>query len=230
MFNKKDSSPNIWMSFADLITGSLVVFMLITIVLVIRTRSEYVKVDEAQKETTKALQSHLKGIDGVQVTSDGVIRFHSNEQLKGNIFFETSKYKPLEPLKSKLNEVWPQLEVEIRKAYDDDEINVKEIRIEGHTDSRAFRGDEHGNLGLSQKRAAETWFFIRDSLLDGKEDNFKKYIESKIVSVGFGEQKLLNSNGQMLLQSGGMEDLDLSRRIEMSVLYQSSKKERKNEN
>ena len=223
MFKKTDSSPNIWMSFADLITGSLVVFMLITVVLVIRTRSEYVKVDESQKKTTKTLQSHLKGIDGVQVTSDGVIRFYSKGEQNENVFFNSSEFIPLNPLKEKLNEVWPQFEKEIRNAYEDKDIDVKEIRIEGHTDSRLFKADVHGNLGLSQKRAAETWFYIRDFILKDREKKKKKYVESKVVSVGFGEQKLLNSSGELILKEGGIEDMDLSRRIELSVLYESSK-------
>jgi len=221
MFEKKDQSPNIWMSFADLLTSSLIVFILITVVLVIRTRDEYVKVKENQEKTTEKLGSSLKGIDGIQVTTDGVIRFYSKGGGQSNIFFEDAKFKPLSSLKKKLNLSWPLFQKEIKDAIDDKEIGIKEIRIEGHTDSRKFYGDVHGNLGLSQRRAAETWFYIRDSLMKDEDPDFRSYIESKVVTVGFGDQKLLNKNGHLVAQDGGMEDQDISRRIEMSVLYES---------
>ena len=267
MFTKKDSSPNIWMSFTDLLLSGLIVFMLISFV-------SYNKMNNAvneKKDATKKADSineinirllgdskqftdsliiiintitkendTLKGelvtlqseedtkngtgrnvdfgfkkgdstkIAGVIITEDGKIRFTNFE------LFTSSSHQLTNELKDGLDMIWPRVIKKVEDLKNHDQ-NVWEIRIEGHTDSRPLP-KEQGNLGLSQRRAAQTWIYINDHLMNNISTQDKEYIQERIVTLGFGSRKPLNEQGQLIKIEGGTESQDLSRRIEISLL------------
>jgi flagellar motor protein MotB len=244
MFGKKDSSPNIWMSYADLLTGSLIVFMVITVVLVIKVNS---RIENATTITAKNFKDKLKPIPGVDVTDEGIIRLYSEGEKE---LFKTNKYNLTEKTKELIKKVWPVFLEEIIDKYKDEKIEIFEIRIEGHTDSRPANDTViFGNLGLSQLRAAETWIFIRDSLINVEIDSLKSVstgykkrkkdlsriqdikiltdIEKRMVTVGFGARKPLNGGSKLLIEDGGKEDENKSRRIEFRLQYGLKKSKKK---
>lgn len=159
-------------------------------------------------------EGDLANIEGITVTEDGKIRFTNFE------LFQTNHHMLSLELKAKLAEIWPIVINKIdsikSKGYD-----VWEIRIEGHTDSRPLSTNskiDQGNLGLSQRRAAQTWIYIQNNLMSNEPDSTQKYISKRIVTLGFGDKKLLNTRGKQLNENGGVESLNLSRRIEISLL------------
>jgi len=225
VFRTKNNPVNVWMSFSDLLTGALVVFMLITVVLVIKTRAEVTKIAAVQEEVTQTFQTNLKGIEGVTITDDGTIRFYSQTNKREDELFENGQAELTPAFVTGLALITPIFLNEIEKKFKEFEefkIDIKEIRIEGHTDSN---GDDDFNLRLSQERATQTWFEIRDKILSSRSPEFQKYCKSKIVTVGFGETKLLDGNGHLIEDSKGKENVILSRRVELSVLFKGFGKE-----
>jgi outer membrane protein OmpA-like peptidoglycan-associated protein len=213
------------MSFSDLLTGALVVFMLITVVLVIKTRAESAKITDTQEGVADVFQVNLEGIEGVTVTNDGTIRFYSQGKRKDGELFEYGKAELTPAFAIALASITPiflnELEEKFRKL-EESKIDIKEIRIEGHTDSN---GDDDFNLRLSQERATQTWFEIRDKILSKRSPEFQEYCKSKLVTVGYGETKLLDENGLLIKSSRGKENPILSRRVELSVLFKGFGKE-----
>ena len=222
MFKENNQSPNIWMSFADLLTGALIVFMLITVVLVVKTRATYIKVEETQEEVTKQFSSKLNNIAGINVYGNGTIRFTSYKKKKNEQLFEFDSPNLTSSFKDKLDIALPVFFNEIYTIYEtqkEEKITVKEIRIEGHSDSRGT--DDH-NLELSQQRATETWYYIRAFIKNEYSDRgFYYYVNKNIVTVGFGENRLLNTSGAIVDKFGGDENTKLSRRVELSVLLEN---------
>lgn len=150
----------------------------------------------------------------VTVTDDGKIRFTKSR------LFETNSHKLSNNLKQKLSTIWPIVinKVNTIKSGKND---IWEIRIEGHTDSRPIMSKDitgQGNLGLSQRRAAQTWIYIYNHLMNNLSNQDKRYIVDRIVTLGFGDKKLLNQDGLLLSNNKGYEDQGLSRRIEISLL------------
>lgn len=213
------------MSFSDLLTGALVVFMLITVVLVIKTRAEVTKIVEKEKEVSENFKTNLNGIEGVTVTDDGTIRFYSQSNGKEGQLFQYGSFELTQTFLIGLDSITPKFLDELEKVFSDSEqsgVEIKEIRIEGHTDSN---GDDDFNLRLSQERATQTWFEIRDKILSKRSAEFQEYCKSKMVTVGFGETKLLNDYGELIVDNGGIENSTLSRRVELSVLFKGFGKE-----
>lgn len=219
MFKKKGDPLNVWMSFSDLLTGALVVFMLITVVLVIKTRAEVTKIAEKEQEVSGNFKTNLDGIEGVTVTNDGTIRFYSQSDGIREQLFDYDSFELTSGFQLVLNQSVPHFFDELEKVFENDStsgVTIKEIRIEGHTDSI---GEDDYNLGLSQNRATQTWFYIRDNILTQKSQKFQDFVRSRIVTVGFGENKLLNESGMLVSESKGVENKTLSRRVELSVLF-----------
>jgi outer membrane protein OmpA-like peptidoglycan-associated protein len=225
MFKSKSNPVNVWMSFSDLLTGALVVFMLITVVLVIKTKAEVTKIAEKEKEVSNIFITNLSGIEGVTVTKDGTIRFYSQNNSKEGQLFEYGKFELTSAFKSGLDSIAPKFLDALEKVYYESEksgIEIKEIRIEGHTDSD---GNDDLNLRLSQERATQTWFEIRDKILSKRDREFQEYCKTKIVTVGYGETKLLDDKGFLVQNSKAKENSTLSRRVELSVLFKGFGKE-----
>jgi len=225
MFRSKSNPVNVWMSFSDLLTGALVVFMLITVVLVIKTRADVTKIAEKEKEVSENFKTNLNGIEGVTVTDDGTIRFYSQSNSKDGQLFQYGSFELTSAFITGLDSITPKFLNELEKVFSNSEksgVEIREIRIEGHTDSN---GEDDFNLRLSQERATQTWFEIRDKILSKRSLKFQEYCKSKVVTVGFGETKLLDENGVLLQVSGGRENSILSRRVELSVLFKGFGKE-----
>jgi len=219
MFRPKSNPVNVWMSFSDLLTGALVVFMLITVVLVIKTKADVTKIAEKEKQVSENFKTNLNGIEGVTVTDDGTIRFYSQNNSKEGQLFGYGSFELTSVFKLGLDSIAPKFLTELEKVFSDTKksgVEIKEIRIEGHTDSD---GDNDLNLRLSQERATQTWFEIRDKILIKRGQEFQDFCKGKIVTVGYGETKLLDDEGLFLQDSKAKENSTLSRRVELSVLF-----------
>lgn len=224
MFKNKKKSANVWMSFSDLLTGALVVFMLITVVLVIQTRGKIKEIEDQSKTTAEAIKTDLKGIQGITVTNQGTIRIYSSQAAPyGDLFTKGSDQ--LTPIfKNILGTAFPVFINEVEKVYLNKEkkgVTIKEIRLEGHTDSDGIDDD---NLNLSQRRATNTWLYVRDNFLTSKNTDFQDFVKNHLVTVGFGENQLIGIDTLLVRESGSRENKALSRRVELSVLFKGFNK------
>ena len=89
------------MHFSDPITGCLVVFIVITVGLVIKTQGDVVKVGTATDDLKRVLKISVDTVEGVQILDDGIVRINS-EGVVDELFPRSSMESTLY-FKEKLN-------------------------------------------------------------------------------------------------------------------------------
>lgn len=223
--NKKEL--NVWLSFSDLVIGSLSVFLLITVILLKRSET----VDVVRGKIADDFKSKYNNQKGVKVLKDGTIRFFapidSTKSRRNRILFRKDSSIPTLYFKKRIlsNIVLFWNKIDSLYRSNNSVYEITEIRIEGHTDSSA--NDDY-NLDLSQRRALSIWKFIRDNSLLNKESkwdsNFIEFIKSKVVTVGFGEKKLIDKDGEYISISKNKEYPQMSRRVEFRLILGKNKK------
>jgi len=223
MKSRKREQPNYWMSYADLMSASLMVFVLL-LSLVIYDFREY----EAQKqqeleiqqkeieEKEEIIRKQLEDIIGVKSLiikelteafkesglnieidqSTGAIRF------PGSILFATNSTELSDDGKSFLRDFVPKyLGILMNERFRGEIAN---IIIEGHTDNA---GTYMFNMDLSQGRAYSVFKFIYSD-----EDELMKFPEKTVA------QEFITVNGksysQPLTDANGVYDPERSRRVE----------------
>lgn len=209
---RSDSEENpYWISFSDLMSALLVVFLLAVVVLVLQLTKEQERL-RAQEERAAAQQELFSGqiatlaaaedararmvrgiaqnldAQGISVTVNddhSVLSIPTEE-----IGFDASSY-----------EIHPQhranalrIGTEIGNALRSDGVLAKidTVFVEGHTDNRKFAGLEGGgNWGLSTRRAISLWMLWEEGLPDeARLDTLQRPDGSPLFSVsGYGETR-----------------------------------------
>jgi chemotaxis protein MotB len=163
-------------------------------------------------DITKVKIKHLTGIkinviaklreklgDSINIdTKSGAIKFSSN------ILFGQGEYKIKESSKTELKSI---LKNYLSALLDDKEIKkyIHNITIEGHTNSD---GSYLSNLELSQQRALEVMKFLYESQIANK-----KTLQQYLLASGRSYSDRIYKNG--------IEDKDLSRRIEIKFVIKN---------
>lgn len=183
IYKAADSSDNPYeLSFSDMMSGLLVIFILATMVLVLqlvnvqvdlKTEKEQLtqaeKVREAllldiQEELNKeGIEVHLSENNTVLRIPEQVISFKSASfQLPQGELFEYRIRRIAEVIDEKL-------------SYGDFKDFIDTIFVEGHTDSQPYKDPRiKGNWGLSTFRAIELWEFWANS--EGRASNLQRMV------------------------------------------------------
>jgi outer membrane protein OmpA-like peptidoglycan-associated protein len=224
--NQEDKSY--WVSFADLFSGFMVVFIAISLLSIGMTKKE----DEEKPHPGSKPPMELKyaemvdnfrkriangDLEGVEIADSATIRFYVKSGTSDKLF-EDGKSVPTAYFDRLLFKFIPVYIDELYKLYkvNDKVLTIKEIRIEGHTDSR---GGYQSNLELSSNRALEVHkkLFIVDSFWKKYPANFLEFVQSKSISCGYSYSKRLDQKGNYISVSGQKEDYDKSRRVEFRI-------------
>lgn len=224
MFKKDDSETSIWISTADLLSGLLVIFLFVAVLMTEsaeqnKTRAE--KVEMALKEVTAAsnnasltLQKNIEG----QFTSDELKTYHLSSGEIGHAYFKdgdinfragSSEITPA--FKKVLDNFLPKY---IRAIAKCDQRYIKEIRIEGHTSSEwnyyPTANPNYAyirNMELSQSR---TRAILNYALSIPELVQYHDLIKAKLTANGLSSSHLIIENG--------VENKEKSRRIEFRVV------------
>ena len=224
MFKKDDSETSIWISTADLLSGLLVIFLFVAVLMTEsqernRTRAE--KVEAALREVTGAsndakltLQRNIES----QFTPYGMKMYHLSSGEIGHAYFKdgdinfragSSEITP--GFKRLLNNFLPKY---IRAIAKCDQKYIKEIRIEGHTSSEwssnYVANSNYSyirNMELSQSR---TRAILNYALSMPELAQYHDLIKSKLTANGLSSSQLIIENG--------VENKEKSRRIEFRVV------------
>ncbi len=145
---------------------------------------------------------------GVQINkNDSMIRFANHDILYGKNSFEMkNSYKVI------LQDFFPRY-IDILSRYKD---IIDNVVITGHTSSQNVSAmDENEiyekNLALSQKRADGVLQFVKNIDSPAVKEN-KEWIEDIFLSEGL-------SSSEPIVTSEGLEDRELSRRVEFVILF-----------
>lgn len=200
------------LSTGDLMAGLLFIFILLLMGALMRVQEKaeqdeeivrkyddiktqlYIDLEEQFKEDLKVWRAEID-------SSTLCIRFQEPSML-----FDENRYILKDQFKFILNDFFPRyIEVLNRPQYKD---NIEEIRIEGHTNSN---GDYFHNMELSQNRTRTVLQYCM-GLMSSEEVEWAKGL---ITANGLSSSHLITING--------IEDKDLSRRVEFRVRTNAEK-------
>lgn len=199
-----DEENPYWMSFSDIMSALLVIFILASVILILRLmeiqnelehkqtkfEEEIVALKQAEQVRRTILEEaaetlRKRGIK-VEVSQNHTVLSIPNELLG----FETGAFEISPTYQAQAREIGEVLNMVISR---DDRVGFLDtIFVEGHTDNRAMQGFMgKGNWGLSTFRAISLWQFWETSLTGDKQlSRLKNQDEHPLFSVsGYAETR-----------------------------------------
>ncbi len=221
--NEVEDNETFWISYTDLVTGFMAIFLVITFILMGQKTETKVPEPEQQGryiELVDVFQKAFKSYDNIQVTEDGTVRFF-NKSKNGEVLFENADPHLTSSFQSILSKFIPVYYEEVNKIYIKHPNLIKEIRIEGHTSSP---GGYDSNLKLSTLRAYYVSQFITKSYYIGDKDpDFQEFIRDNTIACGYSSTRTLNKDGNYA-KSLKEENEDFSRRVEFRLILEAKPK------
>lgn len=226
--NNKGNESN-WISFSDIMTGLMVIFMFIAISYIVEVQKKQKERDiifEEFKATKEQLYSELENEFKddfkkwqVELDKDLSIKFTNPD-----VIFESGQTTIRPDFIKILDDFLPRyFNVLMQEKYKD---KIAEIRIEGHTDTVAapkFDKDPYiGNVILSQLRSAQVLKHFRNmeyykNLTKKDELRLQFWLTANGLSYG----RTLDNEKQLTAISGKSANNNLSRRVEFRIITTS---------
>jgi len=222
---------NVWISFSDIMTGLMVIFMFIAISYIIEVQKKQAERDEIFEEFKLTKEELFYELDSVfkddfdrwnvEFDDDLSIKFTNPE-----VLFESGKAEIRPYFSEILNEFLPKyFDVLLQDKYKD---KIAEVRIEGHTDTvpaPQFDPDPYiGNVILSQLRSARVLKYFREmnyyAILSNDDEN---KIQFWLTANGLSYGRTLDSDKQLTAFSGKLANNEMSRRVEFRIVTTSEK-------
>ncbi len=209
---QKNKGQSSWISLSDVMTGLMLVFLLIVVMLQDPTRCGSTK------------QKIHNALESIQELSDYKMKLPSDKNscglviaFPGDIFFDQDQPEPKAGFQEVLNDFIPRyLEVLQNKEIKD---YIQEVRIEGHTADLSDKFPTDIKLvELSQDRARvilQYFMSSRDFNALGQAD--KDRLKFKLMSTGFGRGRALDKDGRYRIESGNKIS-QKSRRVEFRIV------------
>jgi len=226
---KKGSTDNSWVSFSDIMTGLMVIFLFISVSYMVEVQKRQKERDvifEEFRATKEQLYAELEREFKddfqqwqVELDEDLSIKFTNPE-----VLFQSGQAAIRPNFATILDEFMPRyISILLKPEYQD---KISEIRIEGHTDAvpaPQFDGDPYiGNIKLSQLRSAEVLKYFRNmtyyrdlSVLD--EQKLQFWLTANGLSYG----RTLDDDKQLTAISGKAANNNFSRRVEFRIITTS---------
>ncbi|WP_404427160.1 OmpA family protein [Ureibacillus chungkukjangi] len=203
MRRRGSSSPNYWMSFADLMSALLMVFVLLLVVVVLDYREDLAEKEKQIEEITSVKSEIIAALMKEFENSNIELEIDPDTgaiQLATNILYTFNSSEITQEGKGTLAQFVPKyLDILLQDKYRDE---ISTIIIEGHADNA---GDYLYNLNLSQERA----FSVLKVIYANDFPNFEQKEYSKQVVTANGR-----SNVVPIYNESGEYDANASRRVE----------------
>lgn len=216
---KKES--HVWMHFSDLMTGLMVIFLFISISYIRKVNNSFDRIKEysdVKKELYEEFKTEFQGEIkdwNMTIGQNLTIRFNEAETS-----FELGRADIKDEFKNRLSEFIPRYFTILLK--DNIRHNIKEVRIEGHTDTTprtGFSDSYLSNLELSQQRSRSVLAFVRSlDFYQQLNDSDKNLLNFWISANGYSYSRSLDQNRDYSFESGLNPDNNASRRVEFRVL------------
>lgn len=223
MKKKNDDETSVWISTADLMSGLLVLFLFISVLMIQSTETLQGQIREITGSANAAREELRSNIEAnfsaeemkaykLNVDSVGSASFD-----KGEARFQAGSSKLTPEFQAILKDFLPKY---IDAAYNCDHDSIQEIRIEGHTSSEWYTGNINdpnmayiNNMALSQSRTRE---IIKFALSLPELAPYQDFIKEKLTANGLSSSKIIK-------HPDGSEDAENSRRIEFKVIANDAK-------
>lgn len=231
MKKSKSNNDSNWISFSDVMTGLMVIFMFIAISYIIKVQEKQKERDiifEEFKSTKEDLYAELKEEFkddfqqwDVELDKDLSIKFTNPD-----VLFEIGEDDIRPYFAQILNEFLPRyFDVILQEKYQD---KISEIRIEGHTDTRpAFSIDDDpyiGNVMLSQSRSAQVLKYFRSmSYYQSLSPEVESKLQFWLTANGLSYGRTLDNEKELTAFSGRTVNDEYSRRVEFKIVTSSER-------
>jgi outer membrane protein OmpA-like peptidoglycan-associated protein len=205
-----------WIAVSDLMSGLMMLFLLIAVmylVIVERKNDEIEQVVVLYEDLREELYQDLLAEFasdlprwGAELDEDLRLRFTNTDLL-----FEEGESQLRPDFARILADFFPRYMAILSSA--DYREDILEVRIEGHTSSSWSQASDSDdaylrNMALSQERTRSALGYIME--LDAVAHE-KDWLRQRLTANGL-------SSSQLILDAGGSEDADLSRRVEFVVV------------
>lgn len=227
----KESSDNNWISFSDIMTVLMIIFLFISISYMMQVKKEQAQRDEIFEEfkaTKEELYNELNTVFkddfqqwDVQLDKDLSIKFTNPD-----VLFQSGKTNIRPYFSEILNKFLPKyFDIILQKKYQD---KISEIRVEGHTDNvpaPQYDKDPYiANTLLSQERSAEVIKHFREMVyfknLSTKDITLIEYL---LTANGLSYGRTVDDNGNLTINSNRPINNEKSRRVEFRIITTSDK-------
>jgi outer membrane protein OmpA-like peptidoglycan-associated protein len=226
---KTNSQDSNWISFSDMMTGLMVIFMFIAISYILEVQKKQQERDEifeefkATKEELyaeleKEFKNDFKSWE-VELDKDLSIKFTNPD-----VLFQSGKSNIRPNFAQILNQFLPRyFNILLQSKYTE---KIAEIRIEGHTDAvpaPQYDPDPYiGNVKLSQLRSAEVLKHFRNmDYYAGLSDSTELKLQFWLTANGLSFGRTLDSQKQLTTISGKSVNNEFSRRVEFKIITTS---------
>ena len=228
---KKGSTDNSWISFSDIMTGLMVIFLFISISYMFEVRKTTDRINDIVDDYIGTKVSLFNELDSVfkddfrkwqvELDEDLSIKFTNPE-----VLFPSGQATIQPYFKEILDTFIPRyFDILLQKKYDK---KIAEIRIEGHTDTepaRRYDNDDPsyiGNIKLSQERSAEVMKYFRSMpYYKNLPNTDEQKLQFLLTANGLSYGRTLDDNGQLTNESGRLPNNELSRRVEFRIITTS---------
>lgn len=224
---KVDEENPYWMSFSDLMSGLLVIFILAALALIIELTQRTQNIDEridllkaaeqARRDIIFEVKSQLseQGIDVEVADNDTVIRIPER-----TLSFESGQDQI--PQSEDMQRAVRLIGVALHEAILRDERfkYLDTIFIEGHSDSQGIWYRGKGNWGLSADRAISVWKVWQEELmLEPKFGDLLNHNNQRVFSVsGYAATRRVNEQEETPEQRAQNRRIDIRLTIKSPTL------------
>ena len=221
---KPSNNESNWISFSDIMTGLMVIFMFIAISYMVEADkkvSPLRKLSDFREELYDTLNTEFKedfDVWGVELEEDLTIKFID----VGVTFDENSDQIKLQFQKNLKKFIPRYFEILLREDY---RKNIAEIRIEGHTNSNGLQEEDEKymyNLRLSQRRSAKVLGYIRNmDYYQNLNEKDQYLLQFWLTANGLSYGRTLDNQRRLTKVSGRPTNNELSKRVEFRVVTKS---------
>ena len=213
---------NVWMSVSDLMTGLMVIFLFVAISYMQDVKNNQSILTEYVEIKTKLHDKLVREFAGDTVKWQMSIGKDLTMKFKNpTVLFDEGSAELSENFKVILDEFLPKyFDILLKDSLC---TRIKEIRIEGHTDTKGMPSKDAdpyiANVILSQERALSVLRYYRSmpqfKALPWKDRNTLEYW---LTANGLSYGKTLDSDGEYSYKSHKPIDPALSRRVELRIV------------
>ena len=213
---------NVWMSVSDLMTGLMVIFLFIAIAYISRVQSNQTVLTDYVETKQKLHDKLVKEFEGdtlkwqMAIGKDLSMKFNNP-----TVLFKQGSWDLTPQFQAILDDFLPRyFEILLNDSLRN---NIKEIRIEGHTDNvpmPQLDSDPYiANVILSQRRSLSVLRYFRSMpIFQQYSPEQQKLLEYWFTSNGLSYGKSLDEDGNYTIATRKAIDLQRSRRVEFRIV------------
>lgn len=217
--DKENHSDDYWIPLADLMTGMMLIFLLLSLALILKIRNvvdSYANVKlKIYNDLYNEFKNDLPKWNASLNKEDLSIKFN-----EPSILFTTGKVDLKPQFKDILTNFFPRY---IKRLSEDNYKDISEIRIEGYTSSmwsasKSIDQKYFLNMDLSQKRTRQVLEYVYNLPLDiNRKNAYQEFIRNYVTANGL-------SSSHLVYNKNGTENMEASQRVEFKIDLKADQK------